>query len=418
MARALALTAGVLAASLTGCSPFGSGGTFNCAMHEQCNAGINGRCEPTGHCSYADSDCPGGQRYGDNAGTDSKQCVGQQPGGDGGPDSSGNEYCAGSTNGLVKPCFASQPTGTKTLTDPYDTDVASNCEAVLRGADGLCVVSAATINVNTTVHVKGSKPLVLVATGAIDITGKLDAASHRGATAPYTTAFVGAGANPTAAGACNAGDVPTNGGGGAGGTLTASGGNGGDSATGGGNDGGVAGTAPTSIATLRGGCRAQDGHNGTVGQGGNGGGALYLIAMSINIAGTGEINASGEAGHPGVSGGAGGGGGGSGGMIVLDAMTIANIGVVYANGGGGAEGSGNTTPGAPGNEPTGAAAAGASLDISNGGSGGAGGAAGATGGGTGQNVNGFGGGGGGGGVGLIKTFGSGALTGNVSPAPS
>jgi hypothetical protein len=302
-----------------------------------------------------------------------------------------------------------------TLTDPVNTDMAGTCTTVLRGADGLCVIAAEAIRVETLVHAIGSKPLVLVATDTIEISGQLDAASHRGATpSMYTTAFVGAGANP--AGGCNPGDVPTNGGGGAGGTLTADGGNGGDSATGGGNDGGVAGVAPTFMG-LRGGCPGQNGARGTPGQGGNGGGALYLIAnTSITISG--EINASGEGGHPGVTGGAGGGGGGSGGMIGLDAPAITNTGVVYANGGGGGEGSGNTTVGSPGNEPNSAGAAPASMDSSNGGAGGAGGAGGSAGGpptgGPGQNVNGFGGGGGGGGTGLIRVF-RGTLTGNFSP---
>ncbi len=413
MAKALALAAGLLAAALSGCS--GGAGAFNCTTNDQCNAKGLGTCQPDNLCSYNDSSCTvTGQRYGDNAGDKSGDCVGEGGGDDGGMD----DFCYGASDGLVQPCFATAPMGTVTLTDPVDTDMAGTCTAVLRGADGLCVIAAETIRVEELVHVRGAKPLVLVATNAIEISGTLDAASHRGLAPPmYTTAFVGAGANP-AGGACDAGTGPTSGGGGAGGTLTTPGGNGGNSITGGADEGGVPGVAPT-IMGLRGGCRGQNGDRGMPGQGGNGGGAVYLIAeMSITISLGGQINASGEGGHPGVAGGAGGGGGGSGGMIGLDAMTITNNGVVYANGGGGGEGSGNGTLGAPGQEATNANEAPGSQSFSNGGVGGSGGSGGTgTGSATGsrgEDVNTYGGGGGGGGTGLIKVYG-GTLTGNFSP---
>jgi hypothetical protein len=423
MARVLALTAGFLAACLAGCSPFG-GGAFRCDQGsiDPCNAQAGGRCEPDGLCSYADEGrCgPGGRSYGDNSGDKSGDCVGGG-GGDGGIDAS-SEFCYGDSNGLVKPCFSSEPTGTRTLTNPIDTSMAATCMPVLRGAEGLCVIAAQTIRVEELVHVIGSKPLVLVATNVIEISGTLDAASHRGLASPYTTAFVGAGANP-GGDACNAGTPPVAsggaGGGGAGGTLTAPGGNGGNSKNGGGTEGGTAGTAPT-IMGLRGGCRGQDGINGTPGLGGNGGGALYLIAKTeIRISG--QINASGEGGHPGDTGFGGGGGGGSGGMLGFDAPTIMNNGAVYANGGGGGEGSGMVTEGAPGQEATNENQAPASQSFSNGGVGGAGGAGGpGTGpanGSAGESVDGFGGGGGGGGTGLIKVF-QGSLTGKYSPSPT
>ena len=340
---------------------------------------------------------------------------------DGGVDAPPNaDVCYGS--GIVKPCFAAAPTGTRTLTNPIDTDGATTCTAVTSGANGLCVIAAGSISVEELVHVIGAKPLVLVATGSITISGTLDAASHRGLATPYTTIFVGAGANP-GGGACNAGTAPTvssaAGGGGAGGTLTALGGNGGDSRNGGASEGGVRGVAPT-IAGLRGGCPGQNGINGLPGQGGSGGGAVYLIAETM-IAISGQINASGEGGHPGVTNAAGGGGGGSGGMLGLDSPMIMNNGAVYANGGGGAEGSGTTTPGAPGQEAINENQAPASQPTSNGGNGGAGGAGGsgigAAAGSAGETVDGFGGGGAGGGTGLIKVY-RGSLTNNRSPNPT
>jgi hypothetical protein len=426
MARALALTAGGLAAALAGCNPFGTSGEFTCTTNGQCNAKGTGTCQANGFCSYNDSGCDSGQRYGDNAGDNTGACVGQEPGGDGGIDGKPADFCYGAMTGLVKPCFASEPTGMITLTDPVDTDMASTCMAVTSGAVGLCVIAAANINVDALVHVRGAKPLVLVATNAITISGTLDAASHRGAVDPYTTANIGAGANP-GGGACNAGTAPTSsggfGGGGAGGALGASAGKGGDSRMGGGPEGGVPGSAPTTIASLRGGCPGQNGMagtGGTAGLGGHGGGALYLIAETM-IAVTGQINASGEGGHPGVTGTSGGGGGGAGGMIGLDSMMIMNNGAVYANGGGGAEGSGATTLGAPGQEATNENQAPASQSFSNGGNGGAGGAGGTGNGGAngaaGENVDGFGGGGGGGSTGIIKVY-RGTLTGNYSPNPT
>jgi hypothetical protein len=56
---------------------------FNCSLNSQCNPG--GVCQTSvGFCSFADSACSSGQRFGDSAGSYSGQCVGGQSGGDGG----------------------------------------------------------------------------------------------------------------------------------------------------------------------------------------------------------------------------------------------------------------------------------------------------------------------------------------------
>lgn len=109
--------------------------------------------------------------------------------------------------------------------------------------------------------------------------------------------------------------------------------------------GGLAGAAQALPTLLRGGCRGGDGgsadnaHHGT---GGNGGGAVYLIARkAINILG--DVFASGAGGVTTVGNlGAeeGGGGGGTGGMIGLDAPSIQIQGHVVANGGAGGGGGG------------------------------------------------------------------------------
>jgi hypothetical protein len=58
---------------------------FRCATNDQCNPG--GTCQQAGYCSFADTGCTSGQRFGDSAGPFAGQCVGEQTGGpDGGTD--------------------------------------------------------------------------------------------------------------------------------------------------------------------------------------------------------------------------------------------------------------------------------------------------------------------------------------------
>jgi hypothetical protein len=57
---------------------------FQCASDTECGAG--GQCESDKFCSFADSACSGGRRYGDNSGPNSGECVGG-----GGPDMTGGE---------------------------------------------------------------------------------------------------------------------------------------------------------------------------------------------------------------------------------------------------------------------------------------------------------------------------------------
>jgi hypothetical protein len=101
----------------------------------------------------------------------------------------------------------------------------------------------------------------------------------------------------------------------------------------------TAGAAPTGLrAGCRGGFGGSGGGGSTVGVGGRGGGAVYLIAgTEIQISGL--VTAYGGGGGGGDEKG-GGAGGGSGGMIGLDApvVTVAASGAVAANGGGGGEG--------------------------------------------------------------------------------
>jgi hypothetical protein len=422
MAKALALTAGLLAVAWSGCSPFGGGSAFNCENDSQCNASIGGVCElSVGLCSYPNSSCDSGRSFGNNSGPRSGDCVEdgtvQPP--DAAIDTPPGLACYGATNGMIKPCFATAPMGELTLPATIDTDTSGLCTTPMTGGGNFCLIAANNISVADTVAAIGAKPLVLLAVATITIVNgaTLDVASHH-STVPART---GAGAGSSD---CMPGTLPQNnngGGGGAGGAFGGAGGNGGNG-NGGGGGSGVGGRPgqPQVPTTLRGGCPGQNGINGTFGAGGKGGGAVYLIANTIQIAGA--INASGEGGHQGLTGSAGGGGGGSGGMIVLDAPNITNTGVVFANGASGGEGSGQGTAGTIGPEPTSAAPSPAPQgNTNNGGDGGTGSGTGNVNGGSGQNGAGGpspgGGGGGGGGVGVIKVYRD-TLEGTVSPAPS
>ncbi len=253
---------------------------------DQCDSSAGGRCETAtgGFCSYPASECPTGQKYGDNAGKNSGHCVGDEPtGDDAGIDGSTQKVCYGAANGLVRPCFPSAPTGELTLPATLNTMNSPLCSTDVTDVPaGLCVIARTNITGSSgTVAVIGDKPLVLVATGTITVTGVLDVSSHHAATAPYMTTQVGAGADPL--NGCNNPGPSIGSGGGAGGTFTELGGAGGDGTAGG--KGGSAASAQTTVA-LRGGCRGQSALGVLGGRGGRGGGAVYLIANSITIDGS------------------------------------------------------------------------------------------------------------------------------------
>lgn len=304
--------------------------------------------------------------------------------------------CVGA--GLLALCPAQPIAEALTLTtSTIDTDTSPLCGGYTGSLDALCVIAADRLVVLGDVGVTGSRPLVLLAISSLDITGLVDAASHRGGQV-----------GPASATPCPPGEVATGKLGGPGGSFGGRGGAGG---------GAVLAGATLAPTTLRGGCRGADGSGGNQGRGGRGGGALYLVAgATLTITGT--VNASG-AGGTGALDTAGGGGGGSGGMIVLDAPAILVAGEVFANGGGGGEGAGNSNAGNPGADPT------SPLVAAAGGAGGAGAGDGGDGaaaanlaGQAGMLSGSVEGGGGGGGAGVIRVFPAQTLAGAVSPAPN
>jgi hypothetical protein len=357
-----------LVASLCGCSPFG-GGAFRCETDADCAGGPSaGQCETAvGFCSFEDSSCESGRRYGTASGAQSGVCVGDEVPIDAPPNTDDGDVTIDMAPGIdARTCFGTPhevclttlPSGTRTLPATINTD--TMCDQVESPSGGvpLCVVTGAQITINNT-RAEGSRPLVIVATETITITGALDVGSKR-------TGAPGAGANSAACqmNAIEGEDDGGGGGGGGGGGFGAAGGNAGLGDTNRSNGGG-AGTEATGgtgggmsiSAFIRGGCRGGDGGstnggNGGAGQGNNhgpganGGGAVYLIAgTSITVQSSGAIYASGGGGTGGEDTSGGGGGGGSGGLVGLDAPAINVMGHIAANGGGGGGGAGNTDAG-------------------------------------------------------------------------
>lgn len=410
------LAAAAFAVGITACSPYGGGAAYHCETDAQCAGGPSGgRCEPTtGFCSFADSACGSGQRYGSASGSLSGVCVGDEPEIDAGIDGSidgsvdapPSALCLGTP---LRVCLTTTPTQPLVFGATINTQ--NDCAQIVTQTNGpdLCVIAGTTVTAPGATRVTGTRPLVVVATDTMTIQGSLDASS-----APGTAA---AGANPAACAMAGTGADDTGGGaGGAGGSFGAKGGDGGRGDEN--NNGNPAGQAAGGIAAgpqisdvVRGGCGGGNGGDAGAGRGTGsaGGGVVYLIAgTSITIATNGGVFAAGAGGGAGPACG-GGGGGGSGGMVGLDAPTITITGKVAANGGGGGGGGSSSTAAALGANGTttmwNTRAAGGASPGGNGVAGGQGSAIGNLTGEKGTNGD-CGGGGGGGGVGVVWTHGT------------
>jgi len=329
---------------------------------------------------------------------------------DGRPDAL-TDVCFG-TMTFAQVCFTPSDAPVVTLPATLDTSDNAMCARILTPSTGpsICVIIGQTITVPTSgTNVTGSRPLMLASSGSITISGELDVGSEGGRSGPGANLLTPACGTPTAGGSSSG----EGGGGGAGGSLGTAGAIGAAGREGGGA-GGVAAGLISPIVGLRGGCPGSTGGRGEnsaandVGTGGAGGGGVYVVAGStITIAAA--INASGEGGQAANGNKSGGGGGGSGGMIVLEAVgtiTIGSGGEVFANGGGGGEGT-VTGAGTDGGESNAYNDAGNAGSASQGGGDGGAGAFQATAAGTGNLAPGgsgtkAGGGAGGGGVGAVR----------------
>jgi hypothetical protein len=221
-----------------------------------------------------------------------------------------------------------------------------------------------TVAQDVTVRVIGSRPLVVISSGDIELRGVIDAGAHGVMPGPGGfAAGLGPGAGQLGV---HAPDFLDPGGGGAGhATDGARGGQGcaADCTTGTVAPGGPGGPGygDAVVSVLTGGSGGGQGGAGggsacAPGVGGAGGGAIQLYAVGrITVTASGGISVGGGGGGGGFAtdcSDSGGGGGGSGGVVYLQAERIDLAGVLAANGGGGGSDGGSTdgdgVPGADG----------------------------------------------------------------------
>jgi len=243
-------------------------------------------------------------------------------------------------------------------TTVFDTDALTYggvAGGVVDGGNAVFVFSSITVPAGTTVRGIGSRPLMLVSLGPVQIDGTVHVdGSNATPTAPYcqarTTSPGGAGGGAGGLGIAPSpgpgqpGQGPGGGGGGPQGSAGAGGGGfGGAGGTGGSGSGtpGAGGAAYGDLtATLQGGSGgggAGTPFSGCQGASGGGGGGALLIssAATLTVSASGVVSAN---GGNGAFSDAGGSGAGSGGGIVLRAPAVANAGTVRANGGTGGPG--------------------------------------------------------------------------------
>lgn len=231
-----------------------------------------------------------------------------------------------------------------------------------------------TVDTGAKMRVIGTRAAIVVADGAMVISGILDAGSHLAEinlnAHVSQNVQLGAGANQT----CNvqSGMNPPSGGPGADGLATSGSGGGGGAGGRGvgghggtgdnaGATGGMAGNEAATPATVRGGCPGgasgaagvsaiSPASQSTVSVGGAGGGALHLTSFtSIRV--DGQVLAGGAGGAGAAQGSAcGGGGGGAGGYLGLEAPSVTIHGGLAANGGGGGAGSQTSSYGSNGTD--------------------------------------------------------------------
>jgi PKD repeat protein len=218
--------------------------------------------------------------------------------------------------------------------------------------DGTYTVSSFTVAAGTTVYTLDGSTIVIKAATTIEIAGTLSADGAGALGGQVSGSYGNAGLNGSGSGGGTGGQggssLYAGGQGGGGGGFGGTGGTGGSGSNQAGNpsggwtyDTGNSVTLPQTTGSGGGG----GGTGGNVfsfdsaGVGGNGGGSLALLAPHIIIDDIGVVSANGTGGALGDAGGS--GGGGSGGDILLEAAQgITNYGTVAANGGPGANGSG------------------------------------------------------------------------------
>lgn len=219
--------------------------------------------------------------------------------------------------------------------------------------DSYAILFAGVFAVQSSTAIHGGSPLIIVASGQVNINAPLDASAHADVPGPGAsttgTGHVGVSAFDPGPAMIR---LSSGGGGGSHGSPGGVGGSPSSTVVPGGSSGATYGASPQD--PLVGGSPGGIGGFATSGSGGGGGGALQISSgVSINVFST-RISVGGGGGvggHGGLNGGA---GGGAGGEILLEAPTISfqNSGALSLNalgGGGGAGGSqGSSVPGGDG----------------------------------------------------------------------
>ena len=236
---------------------------------------------------------------------------------------------------------------TATAIDTTAMKIAGQANSFFVQQGNYAVLYTDALTISAPVTITGAMPLIVVATGHIEVGGNVSLFGDGAVPGPGATATgPGLGGNGQTM-AEPEGERSS--GGGAGGSYGSLGAVGGAPGIAGGTIGTLYGGSPT--APLSGGAAGGIGGDATT-NGGVGGGAIQLSsAVSITV-GAFEINAGGGGGGAGF-GFQGGGGGGAGGEILLEAPSLIVRGVLAANGGGGGgggSGDGNGQFAAPGQD--------------------------------------------------------------------
>lgn len=204
-----------------------------------------------------------------------------------------------------------------------------------KDASGVAVLRVGAWKQSVGVIVTGSRPLIVLASKAAFIAGRVDVAADHATPGPGGAEQAkgpGKGAGGEEGAYCDPG------GGGAG--FGDIGGAGGAPPCGSANAGAGGVLYGAKLVDFGGGSGGGKGAGNCGGFGGGGGGAIQIASLArIDVIGGGAIDASGGGGGGGCrSPGNGGGGGGSGGLVFLEAPAIDVGGALGANGGGGGEG--------------------------------------------------------------------------------
>lgn len=232
-----------------------------------------------------------------------------------------------------------------TTIDTTSLTIGGHLSAFFVQQSGYAVLYTDAFTVDAHVIITGSLPLIVVASGHIEIDGNVDLFADHQTSGPGATASGPGVGGPGSTLKVNVEVRESSGGGGGSyGSLGAVGGTGDPGPVPPGGIGGTYGASPSS--PLIGGAAGGNGGNTSSGGGAGGGALQFSSAVSITV-GSYAINAGGGGGHDG-GGLNGGGGGGAGGEILLEAPELVVRGVLAANGGGGGGGGAAGTAQLPG----------------------------------------------------------------------